>query len=100
MKDWQSQAHVGWDCKFHVVLWPNYRKTVLYGRVLRELGSILRDLYRQKGIGLLEGKAASDHVNLLLSVPPRYSIAMVIGYLKGKSAVLRAVPAKLGIRNY
>ena len=87
MKDWQSQAHVRWDCKFHVVLLPKYRKTVLYGRVRRELGSILRDLCRQKGIGLLEGKAASDHVHLLLSVPPRYSIAMVIGYLKGKSAV-------------
>ena len=87
MKDWQSQAHVRWVCKYHVVLLPKYRNTGLYGRVRRELGQILRELCRQKEIGLVEGKAASDHVHLLLSVPPRYSIAMAIGYLKGKSAV-------------
>ena len=87
MKDWQSQAHVKWECKYHVVILPKYRKKAWYGRVREEIGRILRELCRQKGIGLEEGKAASDHVHLLLRVPPRYSVAMTIGYLKGKSAV-------------
>ena len=87
MKDWQSQAHVKWECKYHVVILPKYRKKTHYGRIRHELGEILRDLCRQKGIGLVEGKAASDHVHMLLSVPPRYSIAMTLGFLKGKSAV-------------
>ncbi len=87
MKDWQSQAHVKWECKYHIVILPKYRKKTLYGRVRREVGRMLRDLCRQKGIDLVEGKAMPDHVHMLLSVPPRYSIAMTMGYLKGKSAV-------------
>ena len=86
MKDWQSQAHVKWDCKYHVVIIPKYRRKVLYGRMRRGIGQILRDLCRQKDIELVEGKAMPDHIHMLLSVPPKYSIAMVIGYLKGKSA--------------
>jgi len=87
MKDWQSQAHVRWECKFHVVIIPKYRKKRLYGELRRQVGEILRDLCRQKGVELLEGHLCSDHVHMLLSVPPKYSIAMVIGFLKGKSAV-------------
>ena len=87
MKDWQSQAHVKWDCKYHVVIVPKYRKKTLYGGLRKEIGNILRDLCRQKDIDLLEGKAMPDHVHMLLSVPPRYSIAMAIGFLKGKSAI-------------
>ena len=87
MKDWQSQAHVKWECKYHVVILPKYRKKVLYGRVRREVGRILRDLCRQKGLELVEGKAMPDHIHMLLSVPPKYSIAMTLGYLKGKSAI-------------
>ena len=87
MKDWQSQAHVKWECKYHVVILSKYRKKTLYGSVRREIGKILRDLCRQKEIELLEGKAMPDHVHMLLSVPPRYSIAMTVGYLKGKSAI-------------
>jgi putative transposase len=87
MKDWKSQAHVKWDCKYHVVILPKYRKKVLYGKIRRRIGEILRDLSRQKGITVEEGNAVSDHIHMLLSVPPKYSIAMVIGYLKGKSAV-------------
>ena len=86
MKDWQSQAHVKWDCKYHVVILPKYRRKVLYGRIRRGIGQILRDLCRQKDIELVEGKAMPDHIHMLLSVPPRYSVAMTIGYLKGKSA--------------
>ena len=87
MKDWQSQAHVKWDCKYHVVIVPKYRKKALYGSLRGKIGKIFRELCRQKGIELVEGKAMPDHVHMLLSVPPRYSIAMTIGYLKGKSAI-------------
>jgi putative transposase len=87
MKDWQSQAHVKWECKYHVVILPKYRKKALYGRLRRHIGKILRDLCRQKEIELVEGKAMADHIHMLLSVPPRYSIAMTVGYLKGKSAI-------------
>src|SRR3954451_483825 len=86
MKEWQSQAHVRWDGKYHVVILPKYRRKVLYGRMRRGVGRILRDLCRQKDIELVEGKAMPDHIPMLLSVPPRYSIAMTIGSLKGKSA--------------
>ena len=86
MKEWQSQAHVKWDCKYHVVILPKYRRKVLSAGIRRGIGQILRDLCRQKDIELVEGKAMPDHIHMLLSVPPRYSIAMAIGYLKGKSA--------------
>lgn len=87
MKDWRSQAHVRWDCKYHVVICPKYRKRKLYGSTRRKVGEILRDLCRQKEIELVEGKAMPDHVHMLLSVPPKYSVAMTMGYLKGKSAI-------------
>jgi putative transposase len=87
MKDWQSQTHVKWECKYHVVIIPKYRKKVLYGKIRQRVGQILRDLCQQRGIDLLEGKAMPDHVHMLLSVPPKYSIAHTIGFLKGKSAV-------------
>ena len=76
MKDWQSQAHVKWECKCHVVIFPKYRKKVLFERLRGEVGKILRDLCRQRDIGLVEGKAMPDHVHMLLSVAPKYSIAM------------------------
>ena len=87
MKDWQSQAHVKWDCKYHVVILPKYRQKVLFGKLRRRIGEILRELCRQKEVELVEGKAMPDHIHMLLSVPPRYSIAMILGYLKGKSAI-------------
>lgn len=86
-KDWQSQAHVKWECKYHVVILPKYRKKAFFGRVRKEIGLILRDLCRQKEVVLVEGKAMPDHIHMLLSVPPKYSIAMMMGYLKGKSAI-------------
>ena len=71
MKDWQSQAHVKWDCKYHVVILPKYRRKELFGRRRREIGAILRELCRQKDVELLDGKAMPDHVHMLLSVPSR-----------------------------
>jgi len=87
MKDWQSQAHVKWECKYHVVIVPKYREKKNFKKHRAEIGQIMRELCRQKGIELLEGNLASDHVHMLLSVAPKYSIAMTIGYLKGKSAI-------------
>ncbi len=87
MHEWQSLSHVRWDCKYHVVIIPKYRRKVLYGRLRRQIGPILRELCRQRGVQLVEGHAMSDHVHLCLSIPPKYSVAFVLGFLKGKSAV-------------
>ncbi len=87
MHNWQSQSHVRWDCKYHIVIVPKYRKKKLYGKFKRRVGEIIRDLCRQKGVELLEGHLKPDHIHMCLSVPPKYSIAFVIGFLKGKSAV-------------
>jgi putative transposase len=87
MKDFESLAHVRWECKYHVIFIPKYRKKVIFGKLRASIGQILRDLCDQKGIGLLEWHAMSDHVHLCLSIPPKYSVAYTIGFLKGKSAV-------------
>lgn len=87
MHEWQSMSHVRWECKYHVVIIPKYRRKVFYGRMRRQIGSILRELCRQRGVELVEGKAMADHVQLCLSVPPKFSVAHTIGFLKGKSAV-------------
>lgn len=87
MPEWQSLSHVKWECKYHVVFVPKYRKKVLFGRIRGEIGKIVRQLCRQKEVELIEGHAMPDHVHVLLSVPPKYSIAMLVGYLKGKSAI-------------
>ncbi len=87
MQDFQSLAHVKWDCKYHVVFIPKYRRKALYGKLRVAVGRVLRDLCGQKGIGLVEGHVAPDHVHMLLSIPPKYSVAYTVGFLKGKSAV-------------
>ena len=87
MEDFESLAHVRWECKYHVVFIPKYRRKVMFGKLRGSVGRILRDLCEQKGIDLLEGHAMSDHVHLCLSIPPKYSVAYTIGFLKGKSAV-------------
>ena len=87
MKEWQSLAHTKWECKYHVVIVPKYRKKVLYGKLRKRIGEILRELCRYKGIEIVEAHAMVDHIHMCISVPPKYSIAMTIGYLKGKSAI-------------
>ena len=86
-KGWQSQSHVNWDCKYHIVIVPKYRRRQHYGRFRQQVGTILRELCRQKEIVLEEGHAMPDYIHMLLSIPPRYSVAMTVGYLKGKSAI-------------
>jgi putative transposase len=87
MHDFESLAHVRWDCKYPVVFIPKYRRKVLYGKLRAGIGRILRDLCEQKGIDLLEGHGMPDHVHLCLRIPPKYSVSYTIGFLKGKSAV-------------
>ena len=87
MHDFESLAHVRWDCKYHVVFIPKYRRKVLYGKLRKSVGRILRELCEQKQITLLEGHAAADHIHLFVSIPPKYSVSHTIGFLKGKSAV-------------
>jgi len=87
MHDWESLSHVRWDCKYHVVIVPKYRKRALYGKFRRDVGEILRDLCRQRKVEVVEGMLCPDHVHMCLKVAPKYSIAFVIGFLKGKSAV-------------
>ena len=83
MKDWRSQSHVKWDCKYHVVIVPKYRRRKFYGSLRGEIGKILRDLCRQQDIALVKGNALPDHVHLLLSVPSKYSIANTVGATHG-----------------
>ena len=87
MHDWDSLSHVRWDCKYHVVIVPKYRKRALYGKLKQDTGEILRDLARQKGIEILEGHLMPDHIHMCLKIPPKYSVAFALGFMKGKSAV-------------
>jgi putative transposase len=87
MHEWENLSHVRWDCKYHVVIAPKYRTRTFYGEAKRRAGEILRDLCRQRGVELLEGHLMADHVHMCLRIPPKFSIAFVIGFLKGKSAV-------------
>ena len=87
MRDWQSQSHVKWYCKYHVVFVPKYRRRAIYGTLRRQIGKILGELCRQAGIELVEGHAMADHIHLCLSIPPKFSVAHTVGFLKGKSAI-------------
>ena len=87
MRDWQSVAHVRWECKYHIVWVPKYRKKVLYGKVRRRIGEIIRDLCRQREMEIIEGHTMPDHIHTCISIPPKYSVANAIGFLKGKSAI-------------
>ena len=87
MKDWQSLSHVKWECKYHIVLVPKYRRKVLYGKVRQRAGEIIRELCRQRGLEIIEGHAMPDHIHTCISIPPKYSVANAIGFLKGKSAI-------------
>lgn len=87
MREWQSQSHVRWYCRYHVVFVPKYRRRAIFGQLRRQIGGILRDLCVQHDVELVEGHAMPDHVHLLLSVPPKFSVANTVGFVKGKSAI-------------
>ena len=87
MNEFQSLSHTRWDCKYHVVFIPKGRRKKLYVHVRRDLGEVLRRLASQKECRIEEGHMMSDHVHMMISIPPKYSVAEVIGYIKGKSAI-------------
>jgi putative transposase len=84
---YESLAHSKWDCKYHIVFIPKFRKKDLYGKIRRFLGPVFRELSAQRGSTIVEGHMVQDHVHMLIKIPPKYSVAEVIGYIKGKSAI-------------
>ena len=86
--DINSLAHSKWNCKYHVVFAPKYRRMVIYNQIKRDIGKILRKLCEQKGVEIIEAEACPDHIHMLLSIPPKYSVAQIMGYLKGKSSLM------------
>ena len=87
MKEYQSLSHTTWDCKYHVVFIPKCRKQRIFGVLRRELGTIFHELAGQKESQIVEGHLMPDHVDMCISIPPKYAVAHVVGYLKGKSAI-------------
>jgi putative transposase len=87
MDQYQSLSHSQWECKYHVIFIPKCRRKVLYGQLRKHLGEVLRRLAEQKESRIEEGHLMSDHVHMLISIPPKFSVAQVIGYMKGKSAI-------------
>ncbi len=87
MTNYKSLQHTKWECKYHVVFIPKYRKKEIYGSLRRNLGEVFRRLAEQKENRIEEGHLQSDHVHMMISIPPKYSVAQVVGYIKGKSAI-------------
>ena len=87
MKEYQSLAHTRWDCKYHIVFIPKRRKKKLFGALRRHLGEVFRELALHKESAVVEGHLMPDHVHICLSIPPKYAVSNVVGYIKGKSAI-------------
>ena len=87
MNNIQSLCHSVWDCKYHIVWIPKCRRKILYGRIRQELGELIRELARQRESLVLEGHLCSDHIHVYIAIPPKYAVAQVVGYIKGKSAI-------------
>jgi putative transposase len=92
--------HATWECKYHVVFTPKYRKKLLFGQIRRHLGTVFRDLAQRKECQIEEGHLMSDYVHMLISIPPKYSVAEVIGFLKGKSSIWIAQNVERKLRNF
>ena len=86
--DTESLAHTKWNCKYHIVFAPKYRRQVIYGKIKSDIGQILRKLCEYKGVEIIEAEACPDHIHMLVSIPPKYSISQIMGYLKGKSSLM------------
>ena len=87
-KDTSSLAHTTYECKYHIVFTPKYRRQVIYGKIRADIGKILRQLCEYKGVEIIEAEACKDHIHMLVSIPPKYSVAQIMGYLKGKSSLM------------
>jgi putative transposase len=85
--DIETLAHTKWNCKYHIVFAPKYRRQIIYGKIREDIGKIIRQLCKYKGVEIIEAEACPDHIHLLVAIPPKYSISQFMGYLKGKSAL-------------
>jgi len=88
MSNNDSLSHTKWRCKYHIVFAPKYRRQMIFGKIKADLGKILRKLCEQKGIEIIEAELCKEHVHMLVSIPPKMSVSSVMGYLKGKSALM------------
>ena len=86
--DINSLSHTKWNCKYHIVFCPKYRRQVIYGQLRAEIGKILRQLCVYKGVEIIEAEACRDHIHMLVSIPPKISVSSFMGYLKGKSSLM------------
>jgi putative transposase len=87
---YQSLSHSKWDCKYHIVFIPKFRKRDLYGKIRLFLGKIFRELALQRGSDIVQGYTSGDHIHMLISISPKYSVSEIVGYIKGKSAIVVA----------
>jgi putative transposase len=90
MDEYESLSHSKWECKYHVVFIPKCRRKVLYGQLRQHLGEVIRRLAEQKESRIEEGHLMPDHVHIMISIPPKYAVSQVVGYIKGKSAIYLA----------
>ena len=97
---YQSLSHSKWDCKYHIIFVPKYRRKVLFGEIRKFLGPIFHELARQKECRILEGHLMPDHVHMCIEIPPKHAVSSVIGYLKGKSAIAIARQFRGKQRNF
>ena len=86
--DVESLAHTKWECKYHIVFAPKYRRQIIYGKIKEDIGKMLRKLCEYKGVEIPEAEACKDHIHMLVSIPPKYSVSQIMGYLKGKSSLM------------
>ena len=86
--DTNSLAHTQWECKYHIVFAPKYRRQIIYGKIKQDIGQMIRKLCEYKGVEIIEAEACKDHIHMLVSIPPKYSVAQFMGYLKGKSSLM------------
>jgi len=86
--DNKSLAHTTWNCKYHIVFAPKYRRQIIYGQIKADIGRILRQLCERKGVEIIEATACPDHIHMLVSIPPKISVSSFVGYLKGKSSLM------------
>ena len=88
MSETHTLSHTTWNCKYHIVFAPKYRRQVFYGEKRLEIGAILRQLCKWKGVTILEAEVCPDHVHMLVEIPPKYSVSQFMGFLKGKSSLM------------
>ena len=86
--DYNSLAHTTWECKYHIVFAPKFRRKIIYNQLRADIGRILSELCKRKGVDIIEAEACPDHIHMFVRIPPKYSVSEVMGYLKGKSSLM------------